>query len=91
MSENESAMGVRTTSEKSYREAFWNELQIEQKIERMREIVKRQERDIENLVMNINKLRNHAHNDFGLLMIPFDSSSGEPSRQRYDNKEDKYF
>jgi hypothetical protein len=61
------------------REMPWQELPDAQKIERMREIVKRLMRQVERLERNARVLRRHSHNATGEVVVSFgDHYDGEP-------------
>jgi hypothetical protein len=61
------------------REMTWQELPDAQKIERMREIVKRLMRQVERLDRTARSLRRHSHNATGEVVVSFgDHYDGEP-------------
>ena len=63
---------------------YWKELDADEKVERMREQVKRLEMRIENMGRLIDKLTSHRHGEDGQLHVlfnPFESGyGGSPSR-----------
>ena len=77
------------------REKHWGELTSDEKIERMRLIVKQINRDICGLEEKIRKLIEHQHNDKGeLIIVRKMSYYGEPEREgrrKEDSDIDVYF
>jgi hypothetical protein len=78
---------------KTMREKYWNELDWEEKVERMREVVKRLERALEKLSNSYLQLERHDHLD-GQLVIRLSDLYHEQAYYggRYrPNKDEEYF
>jgi len=58
---------------KESREKYWSELQLEEKIERMRKMVKILMREVGELNDTIAKLRKHSHLDSGEIVVKWDA------------------
>ena len=83
------------TSTKVSREKYWSELTSDEKIERMRGIVQRLERQLIDVQNDYYVLSKHQHKTDGQLMIPFESHSirDSPTKvsPRFDRPGEEYF
>ena len=59
------------------REKIWDELDAEAKIARMRQEVKRAQRQIHELSEKLHRLEKHRHGQDGELLMPYLSRDGE--------------
>ena len=79
------------------REKHWSELGIEEKVERMRQIIKQKDRTISNLWGTVEQLRAHVHapHDGHILYDPVQSRYGmlapEDDRPRTEKGDEVYF
>ena len=72
---------------KAYREKEWDELNGQEKIERMRVVVKQQARTIARLIATVDRLEEHSHAGSEML-VPFSSRRGQSENL---SRGDKYF
>jgi hypothetical protein len=56
------------------REKYWSELTDSERIERMRQEVKRCQQDIAMLIRAVIKLERHEHKPDGTLMVPYNEN-----------------
>ncbi len=63
--------------EKAYRQAYWEELPQELKIEGLKEVVKMQHRLIEEMAEKLDSLSAHVHAD-GQIWKPLNYNDGHP-------------
>ena len=68
------------TTETRISHAAWDDLPIEQKLERLREVVKAQERTIrylnDRLTHDVERLKEHGHDAIGQIVVPLESRRG---------------
>ena len=78
------------------REKYWSELGIEEKVERMRKVIKQTERMLSELMGTVEQLRTHVHaqHDGRILYDPRQSSYGMAvgdERRRHEKDDEVYF
>jgi len=76
------------------RQKYWGELTLEEKIERMRGIIKELGEDYNRINKMINEFREHRHNDSGesIIIRKLNFSSNQCERSRPEPlKDDIYF
>jgi len=76
--------------EKAYREKYWGELDADAKIARLREVVRRMQREQRDLMRQMGMLRRHAHLNGKMLSEIREYDSPEEERRR-DLGDDVYF
>jgi len=85
-----------------FREKYWRELSIEQKIERTNEIVRSLSTQPENLRSRLDRTEavanSHSHGSFGQVLVTASHNQGEAEyrnpvlrRETKENHEDRYF
>jgi len=62
---------------KSYRMKYWGEIETEDKCERLRSQVKRQEKQIKRLMQFVQSMRNHSHSTTGEIVVPLRGNFGD--------------
>jgi hypothetical protein len=62
-------MKERTKPVRNLREKYWCELTTEEKVERMRDILKRIMREMDSIRITIDKIRRHKHDPEGLPIV----------------------
>ncbi len=80
----------KTMDECCSREKYWSELSLEEKVERMRSIVKRLQRTVNDLGMDIRMLNNHDHLD-GEIVVKQKSLHSSPNECSGTNDNEVYF
>lgn len=74
------------------REKYWNELTPDEKVERMRTILRRQTSQIEDMQRTLNLLMNHSHNPVnGKLAVPLEDKRNTGQDFRQPLGDDCYF
>ena len=74
------------------REKHWSELDSDEKIERMREEVKRWQKIVSGMKEKIEKLSRHTHNpNDGKLLISMSYQEGYPMHTRYQKDTDEVY
>ena len=76
---------------KESREKYWSELNQDEKIERMRRIVKNQGREVEELKEKVRKLRKHSHMNNGEIVVKFDADEPKFYPGKAHHPDEEYF
>jgi len=64
-------MGENIQKDFAGREKYWSELSIEEKIERMRSVIKGADDSIRSIRSTLDRLEQHSHRDDGTIVVPF--------------------
>ena len=70
---------------------YWSELTVEEKLERMRGVLKTLEMSQGGLRRQFDKLRLHRHGENGLLLVPIDSVYGVEEGQKRPESGKEWF
>lgn len=77
---------------KACRQSYWSEIDDTEKIRRMREVVKKLQRDVEKLNKLFDRLSIHNHLSNGEIVIPLHSNmENDEIRLSISNNNEQYF